>query len=91
MNLNFKKLKPKQIAGLAALTVGALVLGKIARDIKKVCQMANEKEAELALANEQVEEPVVEVIEETPVAEAIEEPAAEVVETEVVATETIAD
>ena len=88
MNLNFKKLKPKQIAGLAALTVGALVLGKIARDIKKVCQMANEKEAELALANEQVEEPV---IEETPVAEAIEEPAAEVVETEVVATETIAE
>ena len=88
MNLNFKKLKPKQIAGLAALTVGALVLGKIARDIKKVCQMANEKEAELALANEQVEAPVVE---ETPVAEAIEEPAAEVVETEVVATETIAE
>ena len=43
MNLNFKKLEPKQIAGIAALAVGALVLGKLARDIRKVCKMANER------------------------------------------------
>ena len=91
MNLNFKKLEPKQIAGIAALAVGVLVLGKLARDIRKVCKMANEKEAELALANAQAEEAAVEAIKEAPVAEAAEAPAAEVVDAEVATTETIAE
>ena len=43
-----KKLETKQILGLAALAVGALVVGKIVKDIKKIHEMTIEKEALLA-------------------------------------------
>ena len=50
-----KKLNQKQIIGLAALAVGALVIGKIARDVKKICRMADEKEDLLLDADEEIE------------------------------------
>ncbi len=63
-----KKLETKQIIGLAALAVGALVVGKIIRDVKKICQMADEKE-ELLLDPEEDVNPF-EAEEELPVVEA---------------------
>ncbi len=49
-----KKLETKQIIGLAALAVGALVVGKIVRDIKKIREMADEKEDLLADTEEEM-------------------------------------
>ena len=90
-----KKLTPKQIAALAALTVGALVVGKIAKDIKKVCQMANEKEETLPNTNEEIASVEGEVVEEAPAQEeapAAEEEIIEIAEaTEAEATETITE
>ena len=90
-----KKLNSKQIAALAALTVGALVVRKIAKDVKKICQMADEKEAMIPNADEEiatveVEAVEEEVIEEAPAAEealAVEEEIVEIAE----ATETITE
>ena len=96
-----KKLEPKQIAALAALTVGAMVIGKIAKDVKKICQMANEKEEILPDADEEIapaQAEVIEadVIEEAPVAEEILEVAetpvaAETANTETATVETITE
>jgi len=64
-----KKLETKQIIGLAALTLGALVVGKIVRDIKKIREMADEKEDLLLDADEEMT-PMEAACEETPVTEA---------------------
>lgn len=84
-----KKLETKQIIGLAALAVGALVVGKILRDVKKIRQMAEEKE-ELLLDPEEDVNPFAADEEELPVVEAdaeevieelaVEEAAADAVE-----------
>jgi hypothetical protein len=82
-----KKLNQKQIIGLAALTVGALVIGKIARDVKRICQMANEKEDLLSDVDEEIEvteadaEDVIEVCAEDAPAE----------ETDAVCTDTVTE
>ena len=81
-----KKLETKQIIGLAALAVGALVVGKILRDVKKIRQMAEEKE-ELLLDPEEDVNPFAADEEELPVVEADAE---EVIE-ELAADEIVAD
>ena len=86
-----KKLETKQIIGLAALAVGAMVVGKVLRDVKKIREMAKEKEEELLLDAEdelnpfEAEEAIAEEIEVTAdeiIEDAIEEA---LVETEEVA------
>lgn len=57
-----KKLELNQIFGLAALAVGALVVGKIVRDVMVIRNMANEKEDLLLDADEDTCEEI-EVIE----------------------------
>ena len=71
-----KKLELNQIFGLAALAVGALVVGKIVRDVMVIRNMANEKEDLLLDADEdtceEIEadaEDVIEVAEEATVLE----------------------
>ena len=81
-----KKLETKQIIGLAALAVGALVVGKILRDVKKIRQMAEEKE-ELLLDPEEDVNPFAADEEELPVVEADAE---DVIE-ELAADEIVAD
>ena len=49
-----KKLEKKQIIGLAALAVGALVIRKIASDVKKIRELTAEKEALLAEEAEEI-------------------------------------
>ncbi len=85
------KLETKQIVALAALTVGALVVGKIAKDVKKICQMADEKEDMLSDLDEEIAPVDAEVVEEAPAEEeapAVEE-TVEIAEEE--ATETITE
>lgn len=87
-----KKLETKQIVALAALTVGALVVRKIAKDVKKICQMADEKEDMLPDVDEEIASVEVEVVEEAPTEEeapAVEEETVEIAEAE--ATETITE
>ena len=60
-----KKLEKKQIIGLAALAVGALVVRKIASDVKKIRERTAEKEALLAEEAEEILAIDPEMIEET--------------------------
>ena len=60
-----KKLEKKQIIGLAALAVGALVVRKIASDVKKIRELTAEKEALLAEEAEEILAIDPEMIEET--------------------------
>ena len=94
------KLKPKQIAALAALTVGALVVRKIAKDVKTICQMADEKEEMIPNTDEEIAPVEVEAVEVEVTAEApaieeapvVEEEIVEIAEaTEAEATETITE
>lgn len=83
------KLETKQIVALAALTVGALVVGKIAKDVKKICQMADEKEDMLSDLDEEIAPVEAEVIEEAPAEEEALAAEEEIAEAE--ATETITE
>lgn len=85
-----KKLETKQVIGLAALAVGALVVGKIVRDIKKIRDLTAEKEALLAeeeeilaVDPELTDEPaIIELeVEDAPMEELIEVAPAEAEET----------
>ena len=60
-----KKLEKKQIIGLAALAVGALVVRKIASDVKKIRELTAEKEALLAEEADEILAIDPEMIEET--------------------------
>ena len=89
-----KKLNPKQIAALAALTVGALVVRKIAKDVKTICQLADEKEEMIPGADEEIAPIEVEVVEAEVIEEApvVEEEIIEIAEaTEAEATESITE
>lgn len=85
------KLQTKKIIGLTALAVGVLVVDKIVRDVKKICQMADEQEEPVVEVEEEIEateETVVEVIEDAPV---VEEPVVEATDVDAATTETIAE
>ena len=59
-----KKLEKKQIIGIAALAVGALVIKKIAGDVRKIRKLTAEKEALLAKEAEETFEIDPELVEE---------------------------